>query len=223
MYRMDKEMWKETSTGMDAAGRRIAAFLIDLIIVYLLYLLLLFLFRPHPQLYRFHPAFPYPLEYGLLLFLYSLIFDLFMGSTPGKVALSMKLSPPQSGGVVWIFIRELFKANLYLLILDMLFGILLSGGRALRMTDHFFRGGVKEVTPIPEPVPQLPPRPVYRPTPPPVERPREEARVQQATYEGRCPRCGMPYVLTADGREISGLWNGMCIWCGYPVTRHLGV
>jgi len=216
---MEMEKMEETPS----AGRRIAALLIDMIIVYVVYLLILLSAGREPQLYKFQLAFPYPLAYGLLLFLYSFIFDILMNATPGKIILSMRLSPPDRGWMVWLFTRELFKANLYIFLLDTIFGVLLSGGKSLRMTDYIFNGGVVEHTPSPEPMPQLPPRPLYRPPSPPPERPPQEAPVQQATYEGRCPRCGMPYALTADGREISGLWNGMCIWCGYPVLRHLGV
>ena len=195
-----------------------------MIIVYLIYLIILFAAGRGVLLYRFQLVFPYPLGYGLLLVFYSFIFDILMNTTPGKFVLSLRLSSIERGRVVWIFLREIFKANLYILLLDTLFGILLSGGRSLRMTDYIFGGEVIEAAPRQEPLPQIQPRPLYRPTPPPPpEGPSKEAPVQQATYEGRCPRCGMPYALTADGRELSGLWNGMCIWCGYPVLRHLGV
>ena len=203
-------------------GRRVIAFIIDLIIVGILYYLLS-LMLGWRNLYTFDPIFPYPLRFGLLLFLYSFIADVLLDSTPGKMIMSLRLDYPDRGALSWVLFREIVKINPYALILDIILSLAFTL-KSIRMTDAIFHGGLVRV--YPEPIVAQPQRPLYTPQAPPPPLPKREPQPVELpvrTIEGRCPRCGMPFAIGSDGREISGLWNGYCIWCGYPVReRTLG-
>ncbi len=206
-------------------SKRVTAYVIDLIISFLLALSLMLVFKNDLST---------PIAWAIIYFmaaitmyLLALLFELIKSASIGKMIMSMKVISLY-GEVTF---SQAFKRNLLSLLpifgplLDWLFGKASQLDERQKLLDKISDTLVVEV--IEAEVER--PRVHYHPPTPPKPREKMSLGFPDELRTGKCPRCNAPFRILPEGDEsFSGLWNYRCTWCNTRVfesnvrQRYLG-
>ncbi len=228
MYRMEENRQDDNipypMTG-SYWSKRVTAYVIDLIISFLLALSLMLVFQNDLST---------PIAWAIIyiitaitMYLLALLFELIKSASIGKMIMSMKVISLY-GEVTF---SQAFKRNLLSLLpifgplLDWLFGKSSQLDERQKLLDKLSDTLVVEV--IEAEVER--PRVHYHPPTPQKSKEKMSLGFPDELRTGKCPRCNAPFRILPEGDEsFSGLWNYRCTWCNTRVfesnvrQRYLG-
>jgi uncharacterized RDD family membrane protein YckC len=210
-------------------GRRAGAFVIDMLMVFILCYALFLIFIPNYLLFL-----PYPVDnlmwfvifwliVGIISLLYFGALEGGIGATVGKGIMglevySLNVDPTMTMGQG--FSRSLSKFIFFAVAFDIFAGSG-KGDPRQRYLDISANTLVGDFIPVERYIPEPRSSDIYVK---PIE-PKEEEDyfadlpIPKELLSGNCGRCGTPYniVPSKDRKTWSGLWNSRCIWCNKMV------
>ena len=195
-------------------SKRVFAYVIDLIISFLLALSLMLVFNNDLST---------PVAWGIIyimtaitMYLLALLFELLKSASIGKMIMKMKVISLY-GEVTF---SQAVKRNLLSLLpvvgplLDMLLGKTSQMDERQKLLDKVSDTLVVEV----QEAEVERPRAHYHPPPPPTPKEKMSLGFPDELRTGKCPRCNAPFRMLREGDEsFSGLWNYRCTWCNTKV------
>ena len=210
-------------------GRRIIAYLIDLVLVFIIALTVFFFVFRDPWLsfiynpLNYIPFILFWLWMGFLTLLYSGGFEGGIGATVGKGFMGLEVYSLDTEHMTMGkgFTRSLSKFIFFVPGIDYYAGKG-KGDPRQRQLDLSANTIVADFIQIEQPVPQIRSGRI-----PFNEIPQKEVEdewadlpIPKELLSGNCSRCGTPYniVPSKDKKTWSGLWNSRCIWCNKMVS-----
>jgi uncharacterized RDD family membrane protein YckC len=209
-------------------GRRAGAFVIDMLMVFILCYALFLMFIPNYLLFL-----PYPMDnliwfvvfwliVGIISLLYFGSLEGGIGATVGKGIMGLEVYSLDTETMTMGkgFTRSLSKFVFFAVVFDILAGSG-KGDPRQRSLDISANTIVGDFIPVQRVVPEVRSNEIF--VKPIV--PKEEddifadLPIPKELLSGNCGRCGTPYniVPSKDKKTWSGLWNSRCIWCNKMV------
>ena len=210
-------------------GRRVGAYFIDLLLIFMLTFAIFLMFIPNYMIFLPFPMgnllqfFVFWIIVGVISIIYSGALEGSIGATVGKGIMGLEVYSLDTETMTMGkgFTRSVSKINFIFAGADVGAG---SGKgdprqRALDLTANTI---VADFMPIEVPMPEPRPSGIYCK---PLETDKEDDDeykdfpIPKELLSGRCPSCSTPYniVPTKNKSTWSGLWNSRCIWCNKKV------